>query len=73
MKLPAIHSGLTESQVISSRNLHGDNSIKLKEDRVFLQVLKDVITEPMFIMLLAACIIYFIAPLWHLMRFFSRW
>lgn len=61
MKLAAKHSGLTGSQVISSRNLHGGNTIKLKEDRVFLQVLRDVITEPMFILLLAACIIYFIA------------
>ncbi|MDZ4709082.1 MAG: cation-translocating P-type ATPase [Saprospiraceae bacterium] len=61
MKEEAHHTGLTESQVISSRNLHGNNIMRLKEDRVFLQVLKDVITEPMFILLLAACIIYFIA------------
>lgn len=61
MRVAAHHTGLTETQVISSRNLHGDNSIRLKEDRVFLQVLRDVVTEPMFILLLSACIIYFIA------------
>jgi Ca2+-transporting ATPase len=31
----------------------------MQEDRVFFQVLKEVVLEPMFIILLAACIIYF--------------
>jgi Ca2+-transporting ATPase len=31
----------------------------MQEDRVFFEVLKEVVMEPMFIILLAACIIYF--------------
>jgi P-type Ca2+ transporter type 2C len=52
-------TGLTESEVMESRRQHGSNMLDLKEDRVFLQVLKEVVFEPMFILLLAACIIYF--------------
>lgn len=54
-----ISNGLTDEQVIESRKLHGTNALELHEDRVFLNVLKDVVTEPMFMLLLAACIIYF--------------
>ena len=31
----------------------------MQEDKVFLNVLKEVLLEPMFIILLVACIIYF--------------
>ncbi|MFT3843514.1 MAG: cation-translocating P-type ATPase [Lacibacter sp.] len=54
-----ISKGLTDEQVIESRKQHGANELELHEDRVFLNVLKDVVTEPMFMLLLAACIIYF--------------
>ena len=52
--------GLTTEQVTNSRNLHGGNIVEVREAPVFLRVLKEVILEPMFILLLAACIIYFI-------------
>lgn len=55
------NKGLTEEQVIGNRLQYGSNSIELKEDRVLLQVLKEIVMEPMFILLMAACIIYFIA------------
>src|SRR5436190_23216438 len=51
--------GLTTGQVITSREQHGSNTLEMSEDRVFLHVLKEVVLEPMFILLLAACIIYF--------------
>ena len=51
--------GLSDTQVSQSRNQHGNNSIEIQEDRVFWHVLKEVVFEPMFILLLAACIIYF--------------
>ena len=54
------YQGLTTSQVNANREKYGNNSIQMQEDRVFLQVLKEVVTEPMFIILLAACIIYFV-------------
>ena len=52
--------GLTAEQVTVSRNRHGSNTLEMHEDRVLLQVLKEVVLEPMFIILLAACIIYFV-------------
>ncbi|HSN60836.1 MAG TPA: HAD-IC family P-type ATPase [Ferruginibacter sp.] len=53
-------TGLTEAEVTASRQQHGGNTLEMKEDRVLLQVLKEVVLEPMFIILLAACIIYFV-------------
>jgi Ca2+-transporting ATPase len=53
--------GLSSKQVEDSRQQHGSNLLELQEDRVFWHVLKEVVTEPMFILLLAACIIYFVA------------
>lgn len=40
--------------------MHGTNKLDLKEDRVLLDVLKGIVTEPMFILLLVACMIYFL-------------
>ncbi|MEP7374959.1 MAG: cation-translocating P-type ATPase [Chitinophagaceae bacterium] len=54
------NTGLTNEQVTESRRQHGGNTLEMQEDRVLLQVLKEVVLEPMFILLLAACIIYFI-------------
>lgn len=56
-----IRNGLTEEQVTASRLQYGKNTIELKEDRLLLQVLKEILLEPMFILLMAACIIYFFA------------
>ena len=53
------NTGLTTEQVTASRQQYGSNTLEMHEDRVFLNVLKEVILEPMFILLLAACIIYF--------------
>ena len=53
-------TGLTEEQVLQSRQQHGSNDLPFKDDRVLLQVLKEVVTEPMFIILVAACIVYFV-------------
>ena len=52
--------GLNDSEVLASRKLNGSNIFDLKEDRVFLNVLKEVVFEPMFLLLVAACSIYFI-------------
>ncbi len=53
-------TGLTPPEVLQSRQQNGSNDLQLKDDRVLLQVLKEVVTEPMFIILLAACIVYFL-------------
>ena len=52
--------GLTPEQVTVSRQQHGSNTLEMQGDRVLLQVIKEVVLEPMFILLLAACIIYFV-------------
>jgi Ca2+-transporting ATPase len=52
-------TGLTNEQVTVSRQQYGSNTLEMQEDRVLLQVLKEVVLEPMFILLLAACIVYF--------------
>jgi len=56
-----METGLNETQVLESRRLQGSNALDLAEDRVFLHTLKEVVTEPMFLLLLAACIVYLIA------------
>lgn len=60
MNIPDTNKGLTEEQVTASRQQHGSNTLEMQEDRVLLEVLKEVVLEPMFILLLAACIIYFV-------------
>lgn len=60
MNITGSTSGLTPAQVEQSRQTHGSNTLEMQEDRVLLQVLKEVVLEPMFILLLAACIIYFV-------------
>lgn len=60
MKMDSSSKGLSAEEVAASRESHGNNSFEIKEDRVLLEVLKEVVLEPMFILLMAACIVYFI-------------
>ena len=53
-------NGLTKEQVADSRRLNGPNTLNLQEHSTFLHVVKDVVLEPMFILLMVACIIYFL-------------
>lgn len=52
--------GLTAEEVIASRKRHGSNSIEMQEDRVLWYVLKEVVLEPMFILLVISCTVYFL-------------
>ena len=52
-------NGLTAEAVIASRRQYGSNAIEMQDERVFWHVLKEVVLEPMFILLLLACFIYF--------------
>lgn len=54
-------TGLTATEVTDSRKKHGSNALEMQDERVFWQVLKEVLLEPMFILLVIACVIYFIA------------
>ena len=60
MKYDEQNTGLTADQVTASRLKNGNNAIEMQEDRVLWQVARDIITEPMFILLFIACSIYFI-------------
>jgi P-type Ca2+ transporter type 2C len=54
-------SGLTSRQVAQSRQKYGSNTLDLEDERVMAAVIKEVVLEPMFLLLLVACIIYFVA------------
>jgi P-type Ca2+ transporter type 2C len=62
MSMPVIltRTGLRQHEVVTSRQTHGSNSLQLREDKIFLHVLKDVVLEPMFLLLVLACTIYFV-------------
>ena len=53
------YKGLNEQEVEDSRRLHGSNLITEKAGNVFFETLWDVVTEPMFILLLITAGIYF--------------
>ena len=52
--------GLTDAAVALSRQKHGNNINHLKKENSFLISLRDIATEPMFLLLLATAAIYFI-------------
>lgn len=54
-------TGLSNSDVITSRQLYGSNEVQGSEKRLLFTVIKEIVFQPMFIMLLAACLIYFFA------------
>ena len=59
--LPIPISGLSEAEVQISRQQHGTNELNSTERSGWLKAIIDTVKEPMFILLLAASIIYFIS------------
>ena len=59
--LPIQISGLSDAEVQSSREQNGTNELHNKERNGWLKAITDIVKEPMFILLLAASIIYFIS------------
>ena len=57
---PYPFSGLSQNEVNTSRKKYGANNIESKSESSFWYSLKDTVTEPMFILLVAAATIYFI-------------
>ena len=51
--------GLNALEVARSREINGNNNAQSGEQRLLLHVLKEIVFQPMFILLLAACLIYF--------------
>lgn len=60
MELSQAYQGLSEAEVLQRRKAHGGNQLDLREQRLWFTVMKDVVTEPMFLLLLAASFIYFL-------------
>ncbi|OQP63865.1 hypothetical protein A3860_23300 [Niastella vici] len=52
--------GLSESDIPVLQQEHGKNSFQLEKPRQLLHILADIVREPMFILLMIACAIYFI-------------
>ena len=57
---PVKISGLSDIEVSRSRAESGSNTIDTQTGFVFRRILKDVISEPMFVLLLIACVVYFV-------------
>lgn len=53
--------GLSNQQVISARELHGQNKLNYKQENTVLDVIKNLAKEPMILLLLVASIIYFVS------------
>ena len=52
--------GLSPEQVAQSRTRFGSNQIYVRPKRRLLSLLKDLVTEPMFLLLVLACGLYFV-------------
>src|SRR4051794_15630984 len=52
--------GLSDGEVLVSRQQYGSNVFSADTKRTFMHVLKEIVTEPMFIILLVSCAIYFL-------------
>lgn len=53
--------GLTDEQVILSREKFGENTLKYKQENTVLDAIKNLAKEPMIILLLVAALIYFVS------------
>ncbi|MCU0394439.1 MAG: cation-translocating P-type ATPase [Chitinophagaceae bacterium] len=52
------YQGLTDAEAAESRTRHGSNQLAGDEPHILRHVLKEVVTEPMFLLLVAACTLY---------------
>ncbi|MEO7081914.1 MAG: HAD-IC family P-type ATPase, partial [Flavobacteriales bacterium] len=57
--------GLTDEQVLAARAQHGRNVLEADDKGFFWPALKDALTEPMVLLLLAAGLIYFLLGQWN--------
>lgn len=60
MELTVIEQGLTAMQVEESRRKHGSNIAEQEKHSVLAGILLGIIKEPMFVILLVTCVIYFV-------------
>jgi Ca2+-transporting ATPase len=53
--------GLTSNEVLESRTKHGSNAIEYKKENAVLKAAKEIVKDPMVILLLITSVIYFIS------------
>ena len=53
--------GLTQKQVLDSREKYGKNTVDYEQENAFLDALKNFVQDPMVLLLLAASVIYFVS------------
>ncbi len=56
---PHPFTGLLDAEVAASRKLNGTNALEKKTNYAWLNTLKETVSEPMFILLVACSVIYF--------------
>ena len=56
---PYPFKGLTNTEVIDSRKKYGVNALQKATNNVWFESLKETVTEPMFVLLVACTVIYF--------------
>ena len=59
MSNPENYIGLNNTEVELNRTKFGDNSLQFREDSILINILREIVLEPMFILLLISCVIYF--------------
>ncbi|OYU95313.1 MAG: haloacid dehalogenase [Bacteroidetes bacterium B1(2017)] len=52
--------GLTDAEVLTSRSKYGSNSLANKSEYRFFNMLLELVLEPLFLILIGVCVIYFI-------------
>lgn len=51
--------GLSPNEVAQSRTEHGSNRLYVRPQRAIVHLLREVVTEPVFLLLVLACVLYF--------------
>ncbi|MBP6184236.1 MAG: cation-translocating P-type ATPase [Saprospiraceae bacterium] len=54
------HKGLTNSEVEASRLQHGSNRIEARKKNRFWEVVREIVSEPLFLILVSTSLIYFV-------------
>ncbi len=60
INIPADLTGLTDAEVVASRNQHGYNQQQQKVKNNWWRLILDIVKEPMLLLLLAIAVIYFV-------------
>lgn len=55
-----IKRGLSSEEVISQREKYGSNASDVKKENKILEVIKEIISEPLFVILVCASVVYFV-------------